>query len=208
MCKVKIGVLVSGGGTNLQALIDEVEKNCINGEIVLVISDKKDAYALERAKKHNISSLYIDKKQYTDKADFNRSMMEALDAAGVELVVLAGFMTILHSDFVKHYQGRIINIHPSLIPSFCGNGYYGERVHQAAIAYGVKLSGATVHFVDEGTDTGAIILQAAVAVDSDDTAETLAAKVLKLEHKLLPEAVRLYCDRRLEVEGRKVRITK
>lgn len=200
MQKVRIGVLVSGGGTNLQKLIDSTEAGSINGEIVAVISDRENAFALERARKHGIKALYLDRKQPLMKTK------EELDKLKVELVVLAGYLTILDRDFVRAYEGRIINIHPSLIPSFCGKGFYGEKVHQAAVEYGVKVSGATVHFVDEGTDSGPIILQEPVPVYSEDTAETLAARVLEVEHRLLPEAVRLYCDGKLKIEGRKVYI--
>lgn len=200
MQKVRIGVLVSGGGTNLQKLIDSTEAGSINGEIVAVISDRENAFALERARKHGIKALYLDRKQPSMKTK------EELDKLKVELVVLAGYLTILDRDFVRAYEGRIINIHPSLIPSFCGKGFYGEKVHQAAVEYGVKVSGATVHFVDEGTDSGPIILQEPVPVYSEDTAETLAARVLEVEHRLLPEAVRLYCDGKLKIEGRKVYI--
>jgi phosphoribosylglycinamide formyltransferase-1 len=204
--KAKIGVLVSGGGTNLQSLIDAALQGQINGEIVLVISDKKDAYALERAKKHGIEALFLDKKAYSDRSAFASSIIDAFDKRNIDLIVMAGFMTVLHADMVNHYQGRIINIHPSLIPSFCGDGFYGDRVHKAVIEYGVKISGATVHFVDEVTDNGPIILQDVVSVEDTDTPETLAAKVLKIEHRLLPEAVGLFCEGRLMIEGRKVKI--
>ena len=200
MRKVRIGVLVSGGGTNLQSLIDAIEEGSINGEIAVVISDRGKAFALERARKHGIKAVYIDKNQP------GLRLKEELDKHSIELVVLAGYLTILDRYFVKAYEGRIINIHPSLIPSFCGKGFYGERVHKAAIEYGVKVSGATVHFVDEGTDSGPIILQEAVPVFAEDTADTLAARVLEIEHKLLPEAVRLYCKGSLVIEGHKVKI--
>lgn len=200
MRKIRIGVLVSGGGTNLQSLIDAIEEGSINGEIAVVISDRGKAFALERARKHGIKAVYIDKNQQ------GLRLKEELDKHSIELVVLAGYLTILDRYFVKAYEGRIINIHPSLIPSFCGKGFYGERVHKAAIEYGVKVSGATVHFVDEGTDSGPIILQEAVPVFAEDTADTLAARVLEIEHKLLPEAVRLYCKGSLIIEGHKVKI--
>ncbi|HWQ30814.1 MAG TPA: phosphoribosylglycinamide formyltransferase [Negativicutes bacterium] len=199
---MRMAVLVSGGGTNLQTLIDSIEKGEINGEIALVISDRENAYALERAKKHGIKTAFVDRRQCGE------SLLEELKALDVELVVLAGFLSILGSEFVKAYEGRIINIHPSLIPAFCGKGFYGEKVHKAAVEYGVKISGATVHFVDEGTDSGPIILQESVPVYPEDTAEELAARVLKVEHRLLPEAVRLYCEGRLNIEGRKVIIAK
>lgn len=202
MRKVRIAVLVSGGGTNLQTLIDSVQNGQINGEIAIVISDRENAYALERAKKHGIKAIYIERKHCTEK------LIRELREMDVELVVLAGFLSILSSELVKAYEGRIINIHPSLIPSFCGKGFYGEKVHKAAVEYGVKVSGATVHFVDEDTDSGPIILQESVPVYTEDTAETLAARVLVVEHKLLPAAVGLFCEGRLRIEGRKVIITK
>lgn len=206
MQKVRIGVLISGGGTNLQALIDNIEKGFINGEIVVVISDKKGAYGIERAKKHGIRAIEIDKREFDAKDAFMKAIIKELENNDVELVVLAGFLSILSQDFIDRYRNRIMNIHPSLIPAFCGKGYYGQRVHKAVLEYGAKVSGATVHFVDEGADTGPIILQEAVKVEDDDTPESLAARVLNVEHKLLPQAVKLYCEGRLIVEGRKVRI--
>lgn len=202
MQKVRIAVLVSGGGTNLQTLIDSVQNGEINGEIAVVISDRENAYALERAKKNGIKAIYIDRRNCTER------LMQELQKMDVELVVLAGFLSILGSEVVKAYEGRIINIHPSLIPSFCGNGFYGEKVHKAAVEYGVKVSGATVHFVDEGTDSGPIILQESVPVYTEDTAKTLAARVLVVEHRLLPAAVGLFCGGKLRIEGRKVIIAK
>ncbi|HOS68758.1 MAG TPA: phosphoribosylglycinamide formyltransferase [Bacillota bacterium] len=202
MRKVRIAVLASGGGTNLQTLIDAVEKGDINGEITAVISDNENAYALERARKHGIKAIYINRKQLAEK------LIIELQKLDIELVVLAGFLSILDRKLVKAYEGRIINIHPSLIPSFCGKGFYGERVHKAALEYGVKVSGATVHFVDEGTDSGPIIFQEAVPVYFEDTSETLAARVLQVEHRLLPAAVGLFCEGRLRIEGRKVKILK
>lgn len=206
MSKVKIGVLISGGGTNLQALIDEVEKGNVNGEISLVISDKKGAYGLERAEKHGIKTIALDRREFKNKAEFMKSLMDILSKKSIELIVLAGFLTILSEEFIEKYRSRIINIHPSLIPAFCGEGYYGEKVHNAVLEYGAKISGATVHFVDEGADTGPVILQESVPVLENDTVESLAARVLKVEHKLLPKAVGLYCDGRIIIEGRKVKI--
>ena len=202
MRKIRIAVLVSGGGTNLQTLIDAVDKGDINGEIAAVISDNENAYALERARKHGIKAIYINRKQLAER------LIIELQRLDIELVVLAGFLSILDRELVKAYEGRIINIHPSLIPSFCGKGFYGERVHKAALEYGVKVSGATVHFVDEGTDSGPIIFQEAVPVYFEDTSETLAARVLQVEHRLLPAAVGLFCEGRLRIEGRKVKILK
>ncbi|MCQ1528727.1 phosphoribosylglycinamide formyltransferase [Lutispora saccharofermentans] len=206
MQKIRIGVLISGGGTNLQALIDDIEKGKIKGAISIVISDKKDAYGIERAKKHGIEAIVIDKKSFRDNDEFMDCLMDELEKYKADLVVLAGFLSILSKAFIEKYRNRIMNVHPSLIPAFCGKGYYGQKVHKAVLEYGAKVSGATVHFVDEGADTGPIILQQAVRVEDDDTPETLAARVLEVEHKLLPEAVGLYCDSKLEIEGRKVRI--
>jgi len=204
--KVKIGVLISGGGTNLQALIDNIEKGLINGEIAVVISDKKGVYGLERARKHGISAIEIDKREFNDRNDFMKAIINELESHEVELVVLAGFLSILSSDFIEKYRNRIMNIHPSLIPAFCGKGYYGQRVHKAVLEYGAKISGATVHFVDEGADTGPIILQEAVKVEEGDTPESLAARILNVEHRLLPQAVKLYCEDKLIIDGRKVSI--
>lgn len=206
MQKVKIGVLISGGGTNLQALIDNIEKGLINGEIAVVISDKKGVYGLERARKHGISAIEIDKREFNDRNDFMKAIINELESHEVELVVLAGFLSILSSDFIEKYRNRIMNIHPSLIPAFCGKGYYGQRVHKAVLEYGAKISGATVHFVDEGADTGPIILQEAVKVEEGDTPESLAARILNVEHRLLPQAVKLYCEDKLIIDGRKVSI--
>ncbi|MEA4961965.1 phosphoribosylglycinamide formyltransferase [Lutispora sp.] len=206
MQKIRIGVLISGGGTNLQALIDDIEKGKIKGAISIVISDKKDAYGCDRAKKHGIEAIVIDKKSFCDNDEFMDCLIDELEKHKVDLVVLAGFLSILSKAFIEKYRNRIMNVHPSLIPAFCGKGYYGQKVHKAVLEYGAKISGATVHFVDEGADTGPIILQQAVGVEDDDTPEALAARVLEAEHKLLPEAVRLYCDGKLEIEGRKVRI--
>lgn len=206
MSGVRIGVLISGGGSNLQSLIESIEEGNINGEISLVVSNKKDAYGLERAEKAGIKNIYLNRKDFSTEDEYNLHLIEKLKGAGVELVVLAGYLRVLSKDFIKAYKNRIINIHPSLIPSFCGRGYYGRKVHQAAIEYGVKVSGATVHFVDEGTDTGPIIMQEVVRVYPEDNAEDLQKRVLKEEHRLLAEAVRLFCEARIKVEGRKVSI--
>ena len=206
MLPVKIGVLISGGGTNLQAVIDSLEKNEIKANIELVISNKEEAYGLTRAKNHDIEAKFIDIKDFEDEESYNLELIKEFKRAGVELVLLAGYLRVLSSSFIDAFRNRIINIHPSLIPSFCGKGYYGKKVHQAAIDYGVKLTGATVHFVDEGTDTGPIILQDVVRVYPEDNADDLQKRVLNLEHKLLVEAVRLYCEGRIKVDGRKVSI--
>jgi len=204
---VNIGVLISGNGTNLQSIIDAIKEHEIDGEIKLVISNKEDAYGLVRCQKENIESLFINPKDYDD-ITYNRRIMEEFNKRNVELVVLAGYLKILSKEFIKSFENRIINIHPSLIPSFSGKGYYGERVHKAVLDYGVKYTGATVHFVDEGTDTGPIILQEVVVVDENDTVDSLREKVLKVEHKLLVKAVGLYCKNKLRVVGRKVIIDK
>ena len=196
---VKIGVLVSGGGTNLQALID-AEKNGIiqHGKIVTVVSSKPGVYALERAKNAGISSAVLCKKDYPDAASYDMALCQHMLDSGVELIVLAGFLTILGENILKTYKNKIINIHPSLIPSFCGDGFYGLRVHQAALDYGVKVTGATAHFVNEITDGGKIILQKAVAIQPEDTAETLQKRVMEeAEWKILPEAVELFCAGKL-----------
>jgi phosphoribosylglycinamide formyltransferase-1 len=203
---LNIGVLISGNGTNLQAIIDGIDKGIIKGQIRLIISNKKDAYGLQRGKNANIESIYIDPKEYDDEEYSNRLIKE-LKEREVELVILAGFLKILPKKFINEYKNRIINIHPSLIPSFCGKGYYGERVHKAVLDYGVKYTGATVHFVDEGADTGPIIMQEVVKVEDSDTVDTLREKVLKVEHKLLVESVKLYCESRISVKGRRVNIS-
>ena len=200
----RIGVLISGGGTNLQAIIDNIKNGNINGRIELIISNKKDAYGLIRGKKANIDTLYLDRKQFNSEEEYNLELIKKFKEKNVDLVVLAGYLKVLSKDFIEAFRGRIINIHPSLIPSFCGKGFYGEKVHKAVLDYGVKITGATVHFVDEGTDTGPIILQEAVEVEDADTLETLKEKVLRVEHKILVQAVKLYCQNRLSIEGRKV----
>ncbi|MDW5298951.1 MAG: phosphoribosylglycinamide formyltransferase [Sedimentibacter sp.] len=206
MPQLKIGVLISGSGTNLQSIIDNVEKGEINGKITVVISNKSDAYGLERARQHNIDAVFVNHKEYENFEMYNDAVIEELEKHGVELIVLAGYLKILSGNFIEKYRNKIINIHPSLIPSFCGKGYYGLKVHEAAVNYGVKLSGATVHFVDEQADTGPIIMQESVEVDYDDSAETLQKKILKIEHKILPLSVKYYCDGKIEVVGRKVKI--
>lgn len=196
---MKISVLVSGGGTNLQALIDNIENGGITGvEIVLVISSRGDAFALERARRAGIKTAIISKKDFPDEAILARELGRALEAAETELVVLAGYMHVLHPAVIKKYRGRIINIHPSLIPKYCGKGFYGMRVHRAVIEAGEKVSGATVHFVDEGVDTGEIILQREVPVLDGDDESTLAARVLEVEHIILPEAIRMFFNLKLK----------
>ena len=191
----KIAVMVSGGGTNLQALIDAERKGIIkSGKISLVLSNKESAYALERAKNAGIKTAVVIKKNCKGNADFEREMMGILDREGIDLIVLAGFMSILSENFTNHYKDRIINVHPSLIPSFCGEGFYGLHVHEAALAYGVKVSGATVHFVNEIPDGGKIIKQKAVAVAEGDTPEILQRRIMEeAEWIILPEATEEVC---------------
>ena len=193
MKKAKIAVLVSGGGTNLQALIDAQKKGIIkSGEIVLVVSSNPAAYALTRAEKAGIKTAVVCRADCADDAAFEGAMLSALE--GIDLVVLAGFMKILSADFVRHFENRMINVHPSLIPSFCGAGYYGLRVHKAALEKGVKVTGATVHFVNEIPDGGKIIMQKAVRVLEGDTPETLQKRVMRLaEWKILPESTEKVC---------------
>ena len=193
MLKKKIAVLVSGGGTNLQALIDAQESGIIkSGEIVLVISNKEGAYALERAKNHNIKGVVIP--SVTLKENFEAELMKALDEAQIDIIVLAGFMRILSENFTKKYANRILNVHPSLIPSFCGEGFYGLKVHEAALGYGVKVTGATVHFVNEIPDGGKIIMQKAVQIQEGDTPEILQKRVMEqAEWIILPQSVEKVC---------------
>lgn len=190
---VKIAVLVSGGGTNLQALIDACSNNIIkSGKIELVISSNPDAYALQRASRAKIPTAVVSKKEFGSQEAFEKKIKELLSDNGIELIVLAGFMNILSADFTKEYPERIINVHPSLIPSFCGKGFYGLHVHEAALEYGVKVTGATVHFVNEIPDGGKIILQKSVAIKKNDTPESLQRRVMEqAEWKILPRAVEL-----------------
>lgn len=206
MAKIKMAVLISGSGTNLQALIDAVEAGEINGEITLVISNRKDVYGLQRAKKHGIESVVLTKSAYGSCEKRDEVLLQILEEKEIDLIILAGYLAILPRTIIERYTNKIINIHPSLIPSFCGDGYYGERVHAAALERGVKITGATVHFVNEITDGGPIILQETVAVDFDDDVEKLQKKVLEVEHKLLPLAVKLFAEGKLEVIGNYVKI--
>ena len=205
---VKIAVLVSGGGTNLQALIDAQNSGIVkSGKIELVIANNANAYALERAAKAGIKTAVVLKKELGSAEAFEQRIKDLLAENGIEIIVLAGFMAILSENFTKDYPKRIINVHPALIPSFCGKGFYGLHVHEAALAYGVKVTGATVHFVNEIPDGGEIIMQKAVAIRENDTPETLQKRIMEeAEWKLLPEAVRLFCEERLTVDGRIVKI--
>ena len=194
---LRVGVLVSGGGTNLQSIIDHVEDGRLSGvELEVVLSNNPGAYALERAKQHGIPAVCVSPKQFATRADFNRAMLETLEEYRLDLIVLAGFLVVIPPEMVERYPNRIINIHPSLIPSFCGTGYYGLKVHEAALARGVKVSGATVHFVDAGTDTGPILLQKAVEVKEGDTPEILQRRIMEeAEWKILPRAIQMIADR-------------
>ena len=198
---LKIAVCVSGGGTNLQAIIDAVENGTItNTEIKVVISNNKNAYALERAKNHNIEGICISPKDYETRAEFNKAFLEKLDSYEVDLVVLAGFLVVIPPEMIAKYRNCIINVHPSLIPSFCGTGFYGLKVHEGALERGVKVTGATVHFVDEGTDTGPIILQKAVYIENGDTPDVLQKRVMEqAEWVILPKAIELIANGKVSI---------
>ena len=198
---MKIAVCVSGGGTNLQALIDKIESGEIhNTEIAVVISNNKNAYALERAAKAGIEGVCISPKDYASRDEFNKAFLEKLDSYNVDLVVLAGFLVVIPPEMIRQYRNRIINIHPSLIPSFCGTGYYGLKVHEGVLSRGVKVTGATCHFVDEGTDTGPIILQKAVEVLEGDTPEILQRRVMEqAEWIIMPKAIDLIASGKVSV---------
>ncbi|HIW57158.1 MAG TPA: phosphoribosylglycinamide formyltransferase [Firmicutes bacterium] len=199
--KLKIGVLVSGGGTNLQAIIDSIENGTIrNAEIVTVAASNPDAYALKRAEKHGIPSVAISRKDFDSLEKFDLAICEHMKSCGVELIVMAGFLSIIGENLLNEYEGRIINIHPSLIPSFCGKGYYGLRVHEAALERGVKITGATVHFVNEIPDGGPIIIQKAVDVKDGDTPETLQKRVMEeAEWIILPKAIDMIANGEIKI---------
>lgn len=205
---LNIAVLVSGGGTNLQALIDAQERGELcGGKVSLVVSSSPKAFALERAKRAGIPEAVLPRRAYASQEEYDDALLGELEKSGAGLVVLAGFMTIVSPKVIAHYRNRIINVHPSLIPSFCGEGYYGLHVHEAALRKGVRVTGATVHFVNEVCDGGPIILQKAVAIEQEDTPETLQKRVMEqAEWKLLPEAAALFCAGRLKVEDGKVKI--
>jgi phosphoribosylglycinamide formyltransferase-1 len=198
---VRIGVLASGRGSNFQAIIDATEAGRIRSKAEILIVDNPDAYPLQRAEKHNISSLYINPKDFASKDDFYRKIADELKASDVGLVILAGFMRIVGKPLLDAFPMKVMNIHPAILPSF--PGLHGQK---QAVDYGVRISGCTVHFVDEGVDTGPIIIQAAVPVNQDDTEENLSGRILEFEHKIFPEAIRLFEEGRLEIEGRKVRV--
>lgn len=192
---LNIGVLVSGGGTNLQAIIDATLAGNISGKVKVVISNKENAYGLERARQNNIEAIFE-----TDED----KIIEILKDRNIDLIVLAGYLKIISPKFVNEFKNKMINIHPSLIPSFCGKGYYGQKVHQGVLDYGVKVTGATVHFVDEGADTGPIIMQETVDVRDDDDIDSLAKRVLHVEHKILKKSISLFCENKLSIHGRRV----
>ncbi len=204
---LRLAVLVSGGGTNLQAVIDRIEDGTLpEVEIDVVISNNHGAYALERARKHGITGICIAPAQYASREEFHEAMMAELNSRDIDLIVLAGYLVVIPEQMIQVFRNRIINIHPSLIPAFCGKGYYGLKVHQAALERGVKISGATVHFVDEGTDTGPIILQKAVAVEDGDTPEQLQRRIMEqAEWDILPRAIGMIARDQIEITDGKVR---
>lgn len=202
---LNIAVFVSGGGTNLQALIDaEARGEIKNGKITFVLASNSNAYALERAKKAGIESTVVSRKEYGSKEEYDKAILDVLKDKNIDLIVLAGFLSILGDELVSKYRNRIINIHPSLIPMFCGDGFYGKKVHTAVLNSGVKVTGATAHFVNEITDGGAIILQKAVPVEQGDTEDILQYRVMRLaEWEILPKAVSLFCEGRIKINGNK-----
>lgn len=206
MSGLKIAVLISGGGSNLQVLIDKIKEGQLPAEIALIVSSKEKAFGLARGKEAGIRSIVIDKKAFPNPVEAGNELIRQLKQAQADFVVLAGYLEVIPAELVQLYRHRIINIHPSLIPSFAGKGYYGKKVHQAVYNSGVKVSGATVHFVNEEVDGGPIILQEAIALDFEDTPDAIQEKVLRLEHKLLPLAVKLYAEGRLRVVENRVEI--
>jgi phosphoribosylglycinamide formyltransferase-1 len=199
--KIDIGVLVSGSGSNLQSIIDHIENGTLDTEIRVVLSNNPEAYALERCRKHQIPATVVDHRLFSSREEFDRRVIEILKTSGVDLVVMAGFTRILSPEFFRAFPRKILNIHPALLPAFPST-----HVQQKAVEYGVKFSGCTVHFADEGVDTGPIIIQVVVPVRDDDTADDLAARILKEEHRIYPQAIQYYAEGRIEIEGRKVRI--
>lgn len=205
---MNIAVFVSGGGTNLQALIDAEDRGEIkNGKIVFVLASNENAYALERAKKAGIESAVVSRKAFDSKEAYDKAILEQLEDKNIDLIVLAGFLSILGEELISKYRNRIINVHPSLIPLFCGDGFYGKKVHKAVLESGVKVTGATVHFVNEITDGGAIILQKAVPVEQGDNEDILQYRVMRqAEWEILPKAVSLFCEGRIKINGNKTEI--
>lgn len=205
---LNIAVFVSGGGTNLQALIDAQDRGEIkNGKITFVLASNENAYALERAKKAGIDTAVVSRKQYESKADYDKAVLKTFDGRDIDLIVLAGFLSILGEELVSKYNNRIINVHPSLIPLFCGDGFYGKKVHKAVLDSGMKVTGATVHFVNEITDGGAIILQKAVPIEQGDNEDILQYRVMRqAEWEILPKAVSLFCEGKIKINGNKTEI--
>ena len=203
-----IAVFVSGGGTNLQAIIDGINSAKItNGKISLVLSSKENVYAIERAKENNIPVEIVRRKEYPDEKEFSEKILEKTELYEIDLIILAGFMSVLSEDFIKLYENKIINVHPALIPAFCGKGFYGLKVHEKVLERGVKISGSTVHFVNEITDGGPIILQKAIEVKDDDTPETLQKRIMtECEQIILVEAINLFCNGRIDVRDNRVYI--
>lgn len=206
MKPLNIAVMISGSGSNLQALIDHIHKANRGGNIALVLSNKEGVYGLKRAEENHISAMVIHRKQYGSTAEYEEALMKVLVEKEIDLIVLAGYLSFIPVSLIQQYKNRIMNIHPSLIPSFCGKGFYGEKVHEGVLQRGVKLTGATVHFVNEEMDGGPIIIQEAVAVDFNDTVEMVQKKVLEIEHRILPLAVALFIEGRLRVAGSKVEV--
>lgn len=204
MKTIRVGILASGNGSNFQAIVDRSERGTLPAKVAVLVSDKSNAFVLQRAKNHSIPAYVIRPKDFSDQEEYEQKMIEILNQHGVELVVLAGFMRILSSKFIQAFKDRIMNVHPSLIPAFCGKGFYGMTVHQAVFEYGVKITGATVHFVNEEIDAGPIIIQKPVFVCDEDTPETIAEKVHQVEHEILPEAIRLFALGKLQISGRRV----
>ena len=205
--KAKLAVLVSGNGTNLQAMINAIQFGLLQAEIAVVVSTRPHAYALERAAQVGIPTVVVARKSYPNNEAYSEALLEVLEPYAPDLILLAGFMSVLSDAFVSHYTGRIMNTHPALIPAFCGSGFYGDRVHQAVLDYGAKVSGASIIFVEPGVDTGPIILQEAVPVYDTDDVDSLAQRVLEVEHRLYVRAVEYFLAGRLEVRGRRVYIT-
>jgi phosphoribosylglycinamide formyltransferase 1 len=201
-----IAVLASGGGTNFQAILDAIAAGKINGRVVCLIYNRKAAFAAERARAAGISAIYLNQKDFSSEDEFKQAIFETLLGYHADIVVLAGWLKKLNAATIQHYKDRIINTHPALIPAFCGLGMYGHHVHEAVLAYGAKVSGCTIHLVEENYDTWPILFQQAVEVLPDDTADTLAARILPHEHRLLAEAIGLFCEDKVVVEGRQVRI--
>lgn len=204
---LQLGVLASGNGTNLQAIFDAIDDGRLQARVTVVISNHHDAYALERARQHGVPAIHLSRKQFPTAEEFNRSFLELLRKHGVDLIVLAGYMKLIDSSIVQAYRHRMLNIHPALLPAFGGKGMYGMHVHEAVIESGAKVSGVTVHMVDEQFDHGPIVMQQAVEVLDTDTPETLAARILPEEHRLYPRAIQLFAEGRLSVEGRRVHLT-